>query len=250
MNAAVRQAEACQTRASGGSPGNAAGPDVRIRVGGADLVLRPSGAVFWPDRGLLCAGDLHLGRSERLAREGGELLPPYETADTLDRLDAEIAALAPRHVICLGDSFDDLAAARNMAGEVLTRIARMAAGRRWTWIAGNHDPGPVEIPGSHLAELRLGLLSFRHQALPRIAPGSGEVSAHFHPKAVLVRRGVRVSRPCFLADDARVVLPAFGTYTGGLNACDAAFDALLGACASAHLTGESVTTVARHRLCG
>jgi len=225
-----------------------AGPDARITVAGAAVALRPSGALFWPDRALLCIADLHLGRAERLARAGGELLPPYETQDTLDRLEAEIVSLAPHHVVCLGDSFDDLVAAHNLAGDLTARISRMAAGRRWTWIAGNHDPGPVELPGSHLAELRLGLLSFRHQALKRIAPGSGEVSAHFHPKALLTRRGVRLSRPCFLADAFRIVLPAFGTYTGGLSARDAAFDALLGPGARAYLTGERVAAVARDRL--
>ena len=229
-------------------PDNPAGPDARIAVAGAAVVLRPSGALFWPERALLCIADLHLGRAERLARQGGELLPPYETADTLDRLEAEVAALTPHHVVCLGDSFDDLAAARNLTGDVLARIARMAAGRRWTWIAGNHDPGPIELPGSHLAELRLGLLSFRHQALRRIAPGSGEVSAHYHPKALLTRRGVRVSRPCFLADAGRIVLPAFGTFTGGLSARDPAFDALLGVGARAYLTGDRVTAVSRDRL--
>jgi len=210
--------------------------------------LRPSGALLWPEQSLLCVGDLHLGRAERHARDGGELLPPYESLDTLDRLEAEISALNPRRVICLGDSFDDLAAAQNLSGEVLARIGRLAAGRLWTWIAGNHDPGPVELPGTHLAELRLGLLSFRHVALPRLAPDSGEVSAHFHPKARLTRRGARIARRCFLADGQRVILPAFGTYTGGLDARDRAFDALMGSGARAFLTDERIAGIARDAL--
>jgi len=226
-----------------------AGAGATIPLARTEVELRPSGALFWPDRSLLCVGDLHLGRAERLAREGGELLPPYETLDTLNRLEAEIQALAPRRVVCLGDSFDDLVAARNLSDELLLRIGRLAAGRHWTWIAGNHDPGPVELPGTHLAELRMGLLNFRHIALARLAPGGGgEVSAHFHPKARLSRRGVTISRRCFLADGQRVILPAFGTYTGGLDASDPAFDALLAPGARAWLTGEQVTGVARDRL--
>ena len=242
------------SRASTTPTPQSAGPEVgaqisaEIALAGAAVELRPSGALFWRDRSLLCVGDLHLGRAERIAREGGDLLPPYETIDTLDRLEAEIVRLSPRLVVCLGDSFDDLAAARNLSDDVLIRIGRLAAGRRWVWVAGNHDPGPVELPGTHLAELRLGLLNFRHIALPRLAPGAGEVSAHYHPKARLTRRGTRISRRCFLADGCRAILPAFGTYTGGLDACDPAFDALLSPTAMSFMLGTGITAVARDKL--
>lgn len=218
-----------------------------IMLAGASLLLRPSGALYWPDEALLCVGDLHLGRAERLARRGGGLLPPYETADTLDRLEAEIAALSPRRVICLGDSFDDLAAAEGLADGETGRLRRLAAGRQWVWIAGNHDPGPVDLPGTHRVELRLGALEFRHAAAPGPLAGA-EVSAHFHPRARLSRRGVTVTRRCFLGDAQRLILPAFGTYTGGLDARDPAFDALLGAEARAWLLGREVVRVARTRL--
>ena len=209
-----------------------------IFLSGTAVELRPSGALFWPERSLLCIGDLHLGRAERLARESGNLLPLYESNNTLDRLEAEIIALAPRLVVCLGASFDDLATTGNLSDEVLARIGRLAAGRQWTWIAGNHDLGPVELPGTHLAELRLGLLSFRHIALPRLAASGGEVSAHFQPKARLTRSGARFTRRCFLADNARAVLPAFGTDTGGLDASDSAFDNLLGPEAKVYFLGS------------
>lgn len=232
------------------TPALSTGPETSavIVLAGATVELRPSGALFWPERSLLCIGDLHLGQAERLARERGDLLPPYESIETLDRLEAEISLLAPRLVVCLGDSFDNLAAARNLSGEALTRIDRLAAGRRWTWIAGDHDSGPVEMPGTHLAELRLGLLNFRHVALPRLAPGGGEVSAHFHPRARLTRRGARITRRCFLADGARVILPAFGAFAGGLDARDSAFDALLGPEAQAFILDTRVTAVARGKL--
>jgi DNA ligase-associated metallophosphoesterase len=219
-----------------------------IALAGTTVELRSSGAMFWPERSLLCVGDLHLGRAERLAREGGDLLPSYESIATLDRLEAEIAALNPRLVICLGDSFDELAAARTLSEAVPTRIGRLAAGRRWIWVAGDHDPGPVELPGTHLAELRLGLLSFRHIALPRLAASGGEVSAHYHPKARVTRRGARISRRCFLADGSRAILPAFGTSTEGLDARDRAFEALLDTGSQAFLLGVGITVVARERL--
>ncbi|MEM1315889.1 MAG: metallophosphoesterase, partial [Pseudomonadota bacterium] len=91
-------------------------------------------------------------------------------------------------------------------------------GRRWIWIAGNHDPGPLELAGQHRAELREGGLVFRHEAEAGLAPGEGEVSGHYHPKARLAASGRRVSRACFVLSGPRLILPAFGCYTGGLDA--------------------------------
>jgi DNA ligase-associated metallophosphoesterase len=209
-------------------------------LSGARMTARPSGALWWRDEGLLAVSDLHLGKSERLARGGGALLPPYETRETLARLAAEIAATEPRTVLCLGDSFDDLAAADSLDAADSAELARLMAGRRWLWVEGNHDPGPVELGGTHLAEHRLGPLTFRHVA----SPGArGEVSGHYHPKARLSLRGQAISRPCFLVDAARVILPAFGAYTGGLRSDDPAFGALMGPRAVAVLTGPRATAI-------
>jgi DNA ligase-associated metallophosphoesterase len=186
-------------------------------LAGETLVARPTGALVWPARGLLCVSDLHLGKSERLARRGGALLPPYETEETVARLAAEVAAVRPERVICLGDSFDDGEAGAALPEGAAARLAALTAGRRWIWIAGNHDPAPPDLPGEHRAELRAGALVFRHEA-GALEDGVGEVSGHWHPKARLTARGRRISRPCFVVSGARAILPAFGAYTGGLDA--------------------------------
>lgn len=200
-------------------------------LGPARLLALPSGALFWPDQGLLVVSDLHFGKSERLARRGGSLLPPYETRATLTRLDADIEAHDPAHVLCLGDSFDDLAAVGEMDSADRLWLIRLMAGREWTWIEGNHDAGPVSLAGSHRAELRLGGLAFRHIATAE-AP---EISGHYHPKARLPGR----SAPCFLIDDRRVILPAYGAYTGGLFCDHPDLLALMGPRALAVLTGPT-----------
>jgi hypothetical protein len=205
-------------------------------LAGADLFARASGALWWLDRSVLVVSDLHLGKSERIARQGGAMLPPYETRDTLARLDAEIAATQPRTVICLGDSFDDRAVVDRLAEDAVLWLSRLMAGRRWIWIEGNHDPGPVGLAGTHLAELPIAPLTFRHIARTN---ASGEVSGHYHPKATLNARGRTVSRPCFLYDSDRVILPAFGTYTGGLRSTHEALGALMRAEALAILTGPT-----------
>ncbi len=200
-------------------------------LAGAALSALASGALHWPDRNLLCVSDLHLGKSERLARRGGTLLPPYETRETLSRLDAVIDATRPDTVICLGDSFDDLTAAHSLPESERLWLARLMAGRDWIWIEGNHDAGPVDIGGSHRAEVTLGPLTFRHIARP---DAGAEVSGHYHPKFTL--RGQ--SRRCFLHDAHRLILPAFGAYTGGLRHDDTALRGLFGKGAMAILTGS------------
>lgn len=209
-------------------------------LSGARLTARPSGGLWWPDEGLLAVSDLHLGKSDRMARRGGALLPPYEVRETLARLAAEIAATGPRTVLCLGDSFDDLAAAGSLNAADSAELARLRAGRRWIWVEGNHDPGPVEIGGTHLADYRLGPLTFRHVAEPA---AQGEISGHYHPKARLSLRGQAISRPCFLTDACRVILPAFGAYTGGLRCDDPALAGLMGPDAVAVLTGPAARAI-------
>jgi len=200
----------------------------------------PSGALWWPDAELMCVSDLHLGKSERMARRGGPVLPPYDTGDTLARLDAALAATGARRVVCLGDSFDDLAAGAALAADHRGWLLRLMAGRDWTWVEGNHDPGPLDLPGTHKAELRLWPLTFRHIARPA---ARGEVSGHYHPKAHVALRGASVARPCFLADADRVILPAFGTYTGGLATTDPTLDGLMGPEALAILTGARALAI-------
>ena len=205
-----------------------------LSLAGAKLVALGSGALWWPAERLLCVSDLHLGKSERIARRGGTFLPPYETRDTLLRLADDLDRMNPATVICLGDSFDDLDAARALAAEDQAALTRMQAGRRWIWIEGNHDSGPVDLGGTHLAELALGPLIFRHIAQ---TGASGEISGHYHPKASLTTRARRITRAAFLSDRDRIIMPAYGTYTGGLRSHDATLTALMRPDALAILTG-------------
>ncbi|MEW9919276.1 ligase-associated DNA damage response endonuclease PdeM [Marimonas sp. MJW-29] len=206
----------------------------------ASLKALPSGALWWPDQALLCVSDLHLGKAERIARRGGTQLPPYETRDTLARLAADLDTTRARRVVCLGDSFDDLGAAMALPEEEKLWIARLQAGREWIWVEGNHDPGPVDLGGTHLNELSLDPLTFRHIAEPG---ARGEVSGHYHPKASIPLRGRTLTRPVFLYDSDRLILPAYGTYTGGLDCRSPALAPLMQPGACAVLTGKTAVAV-------
>lgn len=241
---AMSKAASTATRAARWSP-------YEIDLAGLPGEARPSGALWLPGERLLCVADLHLGKAERTARRGGALLPPYDSVETLRRLSEEIRALDPIAVVCLGDSFDDLQAARALSQDEQATLARLQTGRRWLWIAGNHDPAPTGVAGDGCDALTLraprGAIVFRHEAA-EISPDSVEVSGHFHPKATLQARGRRIRRRCFLRDARRLILPAFGAYTGGLDAADPVFDALLGPEAQALLLGETVRAAPRNAL--
>lgn len=201
---------------------------------GVALRALPSGALWWPDEALLCVSDLHLCKSERVGRRAGQSLPPYETRDTLDRLSTDLARTEARTVICLGDSFDDLTAANAICEDDRLAITRMQAGRQWIWIEGNHDPGPADFGGTYLDRYTLRGLSFRHIAE---TDATAEVSGHYHPKARIPTRGRMISRPAFLKDADRLILPAYGTYTGGLRSDSTVLAALMRPDALAILTG-------------
>ncbi|TMV07701.1 ligase-associated DNA damage response endonuclease PdeM [Ruegeria sediminis] len=202
---------------------------------GQRLSALASGALFWPDQRLLCVSDLHLGKSERTARRGGPALPPYENRDTLNRLADDLDHTKAHTVICLGDSFDDLGAAESLTEAERLQVSTLQAGRRWIWIEGNHDPGPVELGGTHLAAWTCDALTFRHIALPQ---ARSEISGHYHPKATLRTSGRSITRPAFLVDRSRVILPAYGTYTGGLRSSDQVLKGVMGPGAMAILTGR------------
>ncbi len=190
-----------------------------IHLAGERLMLDPAGALFWPAAGLLAVSDLHLEKGSSYARHGS-LLPPWDTHATLDRLNLLLHRYRPRVVVALGDSFHDAdGAARLPAGEI-ARLRAMTAAHRFIWVQGNHDPAPPHgMGGEGMTEFVTATLVFRHGA---VASAAGEISGHYHPKATVPARGGSVRRPCFIADSRRLLMPAFGAYTGGLDVRDPA----------------------------
>jgi DNA ligase-associated metallophosphoesterase len=206
-----------------------------VTVAAVALTADPSGALYWPEHGLLAVADLHLEKGSSFAARG-QLLPPYDTAATLARLGRLIAHYAPRVVVAVGDSFHDGGGPARLSREDRDNLLTLQRGRDWIWLTGNHDPEPASnIGGVFHAVLVLGALTFRH--LPAGSPG--EIAGHLHPVARVSHRGRAVSRRCFAADKIRMVMPAFGAFAGGLNIRDAAFADVFGTLAfTAHMLGE------------
>ena len=217
----------------------------RLSLAGTVLVARASGALWIPQERALLVSDLHFGKAERNARRGGGLWPPYENEATLTQLEQEAASLDPAMIVTLGDSFDDPRCVAALAESDRARITALADNHRLIWITGNHDPLPKELPGDNADSLDLGPLTLRHIA---DATQSDEISGHYHPKATVFLRGRRITRKCFLYDTRRIIMPAFGAYTGGLDVLDTAFEPLFDETAHAVLTGEKALPVSLTKL--
>jgi DNA ligase-associated metallophosphoesterase len=209
--------------------------DEAITVAGVTFTADPDGTLYWPEPGLLAVADLHLEKGSSFAARG-MLLPPYDTAATLLRLARLIRYYGPRCVVALGDSFHDGRAPARLSRDDRDSLNALQCGRDWIWLAGNHDPAPaLNIGGTFCDTLTHGALTFRHEPSGR----AGEIAGHLHPVARVSYRGRAVSRRCFAADDARMVMPAFGAFTGGLNVRAAAFADLFGTLAfTVHMLGE------------
>ncbi len=193
-------------------------------LAGAEVLMRNSGALLDVAQQALIVADLHFEKGSAYGARG-QFLPPYDTRDTLDRLEAEVAALSPRLLIFLGDSFHDRRAEDRLDGQDAARLAALAQGRTLVWLVGNHDAdGPQRLPGEVADTLDLGPLILRHEPEPGLQ--LGELSGHLHPCARVTSGRGTVRRRCFATDGSRMILPAFGAYAGGLNLRDQAFAGL------------------------
>ena len=218
------QASTAGLRAPAWEPSPCGG--LRLWLHGEAVVLRASGGLWSPGHETLVVADLHLEKGSAYAARG-QMLPPYDTRETLRRLGLEVAALRPRRVILLGDTFHDRGSEDRLAPDDAEALRALASGLSLLWLVGNHDAdGPRALPGETADDFDLGALRLRHE--PGQGPSPGEVAGHLHPCARVVASRGSVRRRCFVTDGERIVLPAFGAYAGGLNIRDPAISALFG----------------------
>lgn len=189
---------------------------VPFSFGGHDLIALPQGALFWPARRALLVADLHLEKASWFARFG-QMLPPYDSMATLSDLSLVVAATGAAEVWCLGDSFHDRHGCERLPAQARDMLVELTCRTSWTWITGNHDPAIADTCGGALAdEAMVDGLVLRHEA--DADERRPELSGHFHPKLRVQVRGRKLSRRCFVATPTKLILPAFGSLTGGLDA--------------------------------
>jgi DNA ligase-associated metallophosphoesterase len=209
---------------------------VRFSFCGHELMALSQGALFWPSRRALLVADLHLEKASWFARLG-QMLPPYDSIATLADLTDLAVSTGAEEIWCLGDSFHDRHGCDRLPARAREMLVALTGATRWTWITGNHDPGIADhepaamrpahgcglrgsphrfIGGTIVEEAEVDGLLLRHEADP--AEPRPELSGHFHPKLRIHHRGRKVSRRCFVATERKLILPAFGSLTGGLDA--------------------------------
>jgi DNA ligase-associated metallophosphoesterase len=189
---------------------------VPFSFAGETFEAMPSGALFWRAREALLVADQHLEKASWFARLG-QFLPPYDSHATLTELAAEVERSGATRLYCLGDSFHDAFGCDRLPANARELLTELTARLDWTWIVGNHDPGFADHCGGRIEnEVALDGIILRHEAIP--GEMRAEISGHFHPKLRLHLKGRRVSRRCFVRSECKLIMPAFGSLTGGLDA--------------------------------
>ena len=201
---------------------------VPFSFAGEDMALLEGGALYWPREQALLVADLHLEKGSAFAARR-TLLPPYDSAASLAKLQGLIRKFTPARIVCLGDSFHDIRAEARMAANDAALLKRLVAAHDWVWVVGNHDPAiPPAFGGRVLSEVVEDKLALRHEPAAPSGLAPGEIVGHFHPKAAVSTQAGRIAAPCFALDGRRMVLPAFGAYAGGLDVLDPAIARLFG----------------------
>lgn len=195
-----------------------------FQFNGEEMRLVGGRALFWPRENALLVADLHLEKASFFAQHG-QMLPPYDSRETLGRIADALRETGARRVFCLGDNFHDSAGTLRLEPHAAGMLAALTRATDWVWITGNHDapinsPGAVHSAGTLAEELEVSGLILRHRT--KRGETRPELSGHYHPKLTIAARGRRIARPCAVASESRLILPAFGALTGGMNAADPA----------------------------
>ena len=189
---------------------------VPFSFAGETFFATADGALFWPAQSALLVADLHLEKASWFARLG-QFLPPYDSHATLTALAATVEQTGATRLFCLGDSFHDRFGCDRLPANARELLTDLTSRLDWTWIVGNHDPGFADHCGGRLAdEIEIAGIVLRHEA-DRDDPRP-EMSGHYHPKLRLQLKGRRVARRCFVVSASKIIFPAFGSLTGGLDA--------------------------------
>jgi uncharacterized protein len=196
-----------------------------IALGGLAFTPDLSGALYCAGEKLLLIADLHLEQGASLARRGLHV-PPYDTVVTLAMLENVLADTKAQRLVLLGDSFHDAVAHEAVREQDAARLRQITSAVDTIWISGNHDPkAHDQLGGTCVDEMMFGSITLRHTPA-RLKPNELEIAGHLHPGATIVQRGSHIRTKCFVGDNCRIILPAFGSYTGALNVLSGAFNGL------------------------
>ncbi|MFM7208116.1 MAG: ligase-associated DNA damage response endonuclease PdeM [Planctomycetaceae bacterium] len=189
----------------------------------ADILLLAGRAAFLPGFATLLVADVHLGKAATF-RNAGIPVPEGSAQADLARLEQLVHASSARRLIVLGDLFHARSGCTQAVFDEFAATRARFPATEVILIAGNHDRAIGRIPAG------LGIDSclrthdeppfhFVHEPateLPEPGRTCFTIAGHLHP-TVTIRSpsGDRISERCFVAEDATLILPAFGSFTGG-----------------------------------
>ena len=189
-----------------------------IEFGGAQIMLLAERAVWWEARRTLLVADVHVGK-EATFRAMGVPVPSGSSEKDLGRIGELVEATGAKRVVILGDLLHARIARHP---EIVESVAAWRESHRdveMVLVRGNHDRASGAIPEAwrmemHEGEWEDGGFVFVHE--PPRERGKATFAGHVHPKARLTDfDGSVVLVPCFVCDKHCLVLPSFGTFTGG-----------------------------------
>ena len=192
---------------------------IKIKFANKSLFLLSDGSIYWPTKKTLILGDLHLEKSSFFAALG-DFLPPYDSFETLSKLQTTLKALDVLKVILLGDIFHDKNGIKRLENKLSDYLELLCKKYKVIWIAGNHDGFLTPKNTEFYLKYKVDNINFVHKSQ---STGEYELSGHYHPKATLKFFNKKIFRPCFLVGKSKIILPAYGVFTGGIDSKDKIF---------------------------
>jgi DNA ligase-associated metallophosphoesterase len=199
-----------------------------VKFANIDFIMDGGGILFWPARSLLIVSDLHLEKGSYFASMC-QPLPVYDTLDTLNRLQIIIEKYQPEHVVALGDNMHDAKALQRMMPQDLAYLKKLCSSvNQWSWIVGNHDKDDYStsvLSGMNFYNvITIDNIVLSHDYCQDV---EYQIIGHYHPK-ISVKTKIRgVNGKCFVVTDNKILMPAFGSYTGGLDVKHAVLNTLI-----------------------
>ena len=200
----------------------------RIVFCGQHFILDALGCMFHIESKTLVFSDLHLEKGSYLISQGNPL-PMIDTLDTILKIQKCIDVYKPETVIALGDSLHDVHALERMHPDDKAFIMKICQSvQHWHWIMGNHDKNPEKqdlfTQFNFSSKIVTEQFQYVHDVENTDLP---QIIGHFHPKASINIGPQTIRGKCFLITEKLIVMPAFGTFTGGLDIHSEAIEKLL-----------------------
>jgi len=188
---------------------------LRVIIAGAELILHPLKAIYYPAKDALIISDAHLGKADHF-RKSGIAVPQQVNLTNLERIDDLINLHNPLRVIFLGDLFHS---SLNEAWGDFEHLINSYQNIIFELVKGNHDILPQAIYDSSIMkiyedELKLGPYILTH--IPReVQTDLYNLAGHIHPGVVMKGKAKQYLKlPCFFFSDWQGIVPAFGDFTG------------------------------------